>query len=63
MGMRPVMSDPDWFKPDELPRFRMFEETLTDSFDAALYDILLLLLYNALFFLLSYLFFLRYDVT
>ncbi len=59
----PVMKEKDWFKPDDLPRFRMFEESLMESLDAALFDILLLLLYNVVFFMLSYLFFLRYDAT
>ena len=38
-------------------------ERLDDAIEAALMDILLLLVFNVLFFMLSYLFFLRYDVT
>ena len=54
---------PDWFKPDDLPRFDMQAERLNDSFNAALFDVLLLVVYNVLFFMLSYVFFLRYDIT
>ena len=57
------VKDKDWFKADELPRFEMFEEPLDDSLNAALFDVLLLLIYNVFFFMLAYLFFLRYDVT
>jgi ABC-type transport system involved in multi-copper enzyme maturation permease subunit len=59
----PKMKDPDWFKPEELPRFRLVSENVGDSFDAALFDVLLLVVYNVLFFMLAYIFFLRYDVT
>jgi ABC-type transport system involved in multi-copper enzyme maturation permease subunit len=59
----PQIKDPDWFDPENLPRFDMFAESLTDSFDAALFDILLLAVFNVLFFMLSYTIFLRYDVT
>ena len=41
----------------------MFAESLDDSFDAALFDILLLAVFNVLFFMLSYTIFIRYDVT
>ena len=41
----------------------MFSESLSEAFDAALFDILLLVVFNVLFFLLSYVLFLRYDVT
>jgi len=41
----------------------MNHQRLDDSIDAALMDILLLLVFNVLFFMLSYMFFLRYDVT
>ncbi|HIG57617.1 MAG TPA: DUF3526 domain-containing protein [Candidatus Handelsmanbacteria bacterium] len=60
---RMEVTDEDWFQADDLPRFRMFEEGLTESVDAALFDVLLLLIYNAVFFMLSYMFFLRYDAT
>ena len=42
---------------------KLIRQRLDDSLDAALMDILLLLVFNVLFFMLSYLFFLRYDVT
>ena len=41
----------------------MHKQRLDDAIEAALMDILLLLVFNVLFFMLSYLFFLRYDVT
>ena len=59
----PQVKDPDWFDASALPHFDMFSENLRDSFDAALFDILLLTVFNVLFFMLSYAFFLRYDVT
>ena len=59
----PQVKDPDWFDASALPHFDMFTENLRDSFDAALFDILLLTVFNVLFFMLSYTFFLRYDVT
>lgn len=59
----PVMKDPDWFKPEALPRFSLGGEAVGDSMDAALFDVLLLAVYNVLFFMLAYIFFLRYDVT
>ena len=43
--------------------FAIAFERVADSLDAALFDILLLLVFNALFFMLAYLFFLRYDIT
>jgi ABC-type transport system involved in multi-copper enzyme maturation permease subunit len=59
----PRMKDPDWFNPDQLPRFSMAEEPLGESFGAALFDILLLAVFNVLFFMLAYALFLRYDIT
>ena len=59
----PRMKVPDWFNPDDLPRFRILEEPLSDSFNAASFDLLLLIVFNVLFFILSYVFFLRYDIT
>ncbi len=59
----PKVKDPDWFDAENLPRFDMFAESLDDSFDAALFDILLLAVFNVLFFMLSYTIFIRYDVT
>ena len=62
---RPEMEleDDDWFDPDDVPRLSVFSESLSEAFDAALFDILLLVVFNVLFFLLSYVLFLRYDVT
>ena len=37
--------------------------TLEDTIDGTLTDFLLLAVFNVLFFMFSYLFFLRYDVT
>ena len=51
------------FNVETVPRFEMYEERLEESLDGAMTDILLLLIYNVVFFLASYLFFLRYDVT
>ncbi len=59
----PVLRNQDWFDAGDVPRLSMFSESLSEAFDAALFDILLLAVFNVLFFLLSYLFFLRYDVT
>lgn len=55
--------DGDWLRSEDVPRFFITLEKATDSLDAALFDILLLLVFNALFFMLAYAFFLRYDVT
>ena len=59
----PQLGEADWFDPADVPRFSMFSESLSEAFDAALFDILLLAVFNVLFFLLSYVLFLRYDVT
>ncbi len=53
----------DWFKPDELPRFRLLEESLGASVEAALLDVLLLVLFNVVFVMLSFICFLRYDIS
>ena len=53
----------DWFDADAVPRLQMFQEGAMEALDAALFDIFLLVVFNVLFFMLSYLFFLRYDVT
>ncbi len=55
--------DGDWLRSEDVPRFFITLEKVADSLDAALFDILLLLVFNALFFMLAYAFFLRYDVT
>ena len=57
------VKDPDWFSPDLLPRFHMFTESVGESLDSALSDILLLVIYNVLFFMLAFVRFLRYDIT
>ena len=59
----PEVSDPKWFNADDLPRFEMAEESFADSLNEAAFDVLLLVLFNAVFMMGSYLFFLRYDVT
>ena len=59
----PTVKDPEWFNLEDIPRFKMLEERLEDSLDAAMTDILLLAIYNVVFLMASYLFFLRYDVT
>lgn len=59
----PQVKNPDWFRPEALPRFSLFAEPLGDCFNAAFFDVLLLAVYNALFFMLAYAFFLRYDIT
>jgi hypothetical protein len=60
---RMTVKDSDWFQPDDLPRFRMFAEDVTTSFNQGLFDVLLLVVFNVLFFMLAFLFFLRYDIT
>ena len=57
------MPDDAWLEVDEWPALRMEQARLDDVVDAVLLDVLLLVVFNVLFFLLSYLFFLRYDVT
>ena len=52
----------DWFQPDEIPRLRMFTPTINDTINTVLMDILLMAIYNVLFFITGYVFFLKYDV-
>ena len=52
-----------WFDAGAVPRLQLFQEGVAEAFDAALFDILLLIVFNVLSFMLSYVFFLRYDVT
>ena len=59
----PKVKDPDWFDADAVPRFQMSVESFSDRVDGASFDVLLLIVYNALFFMLSYAAFLRYDVS
>ena len=53
----------DWFDENPVPTLRLSHLQLDDTFEAITTDILLLVVYCVLFFLLSYLFFLRYDVS
>lgn len=55
--------DPGWLQLESVPALRIDPSRLDDTIDAVLLDILLLLVFNVLFFMLSYMFFLRYDVT
>ena len=57
------MPDDGWLQVDQWPALRMEQARLDAVVDAVLFDVLLLAVFNVLFFLLSYLFFLRYDVT
>lgn len=50
-----------WFNPDEMPRLNMFDETVADSINAVFVDILLMVIYNVLFFMGAFMVFLRYD--
>ncbi|MEC8933714.1 MAG: hypothetical protein VYB08_19985, partial [Candidatus Latescibacterota bacterium] len=59
----PQVKDKDWFDPDSIPRFQMYSEATRAAIDAAMFDILLLVVFAVLFFMLSFAFFLRYDVT
>ena len=59
----PKVKDPDWFNPDLIPQFKMNVEPLPDRIDGASFDALLLIVYNAVFFMLAYAAFLRYDVS
>jgi ABC-type transport system involved in multi-copper enzyme maturation permease subunit len=52
-----------WLQLDAIPALRVHPTYLDDTLPTALTDILLLVVFNVLFFMLSYLFFLRYDVT
>ncbi len=58
-----TMKDDGWQQVDGWPGLNIRPTRLDDTVDAVLYDVLLLLVFNVLFFMLSYLFFLRYDVT
>lgn len=59
----PKVKEDDWFDPDSIPRFQMYSEDTRQAIDAAIFDILLLAVFAVLFFMLSFVFFLRYDVT
>ena len=55
--------DKDWLHGDALPSMKLVATPMADAVSSALMDIVLLLVFNVLLFMLSYLFFLRYDVT
>ena len=55
--------DEGWFQLKSIPALRVDQARLDDTVETVLMDILLLLVFNVLFFMLSYLLFLRYDVT
>ena len=46
----PKMKNPEWFDPDDVPRFQLITAPLADRLDDASSDVLLLLLYNVVFF-------------
>jgi ABC-type transport system involved in multi-copper enzyme maturation permease subunit len=50
-----------WFNPDQIPRLSLFDETLRDSVNAVFIDVLLMVIYNVLFFMGAFMMFLRYD--
>ena len=52
-----------WFQPDQVPTFEITSDRLDDAWNRISIDLLLLGVYNLVFFMGSYLFFLRYDVT
>ena len=52
-----------WFQLEEVPTLTVLPLHLDDAVNSVLTDLLLLLVFNVLFFMGSYLFFLRYDVT
>jgi AcrR family transcriptional regulator len=58
-----VRTPEGWFQPESLPRLSLFRESVRESLDAALPDVLLLAAYNVLFFMAAYVAFLCYDVT
>ncbi|MFC1526240.1 ABC transporter permease subunit [Candidatus Latescibacterota bacterium] len=53
----------DWYNSDEVPGWRLLAARLSDTIDAATVDVGLLVMYNVLFFMGTYMAFLRYDVT
>lgn len=53
----------EWLQVDEIPTLRIVPARLDDAVTSATTDLLLLLVYNVLFFMGSHLVFLRYDVT
>jgi ABC-type transport system involved in multi-copper enzyme maturation permease subunit len=53
----------NWFQKDDIPAMKILPARLDDALTTAFTDLLLLAVFNVLFFMGSYLFFLRYDVT
>jgi len=51
-----------WVSYDDIPKFQMQGSILADTFRAIWIDLLLLVLFNLLFFTGAYVAFLRYDV-
>lgn len=50
-----------WLNPDALPHLTLFDETIQESINAVFIDILLMVVYNVLFFMAAFMMFLRYD--
>ncbi|MEE2659787.1 MAG: ABC transporter permease subunit [Candidatus Latescibacterota bacterium] len=59
----PTVKRDDWFDAADVPQFAMYQENFNEAVAAALFDILLLAVITVLFFMLSFAFFLRYDIT
>ena len=53
----------NWFQIDDIPAMNILPGRVDDAVSAAFTDVLLLGVFNVLFFMGSYLFFLKYDVT
>ena len=53
----------NWLESDPIPTLTMTVAGIDDSVEAVWVDVLLMLVFTVLFFMLSYVFFLRYDVT
>ena len=53
----------DWLQVEEVPTLRILPSRLDDAVASSTTDLLLLAVYNVLFFMGAYLRFLRYDVT
>jgi ABC-type transport system involved in multi-copper enzyme maturation permease subunit len=52
-----------WFQLDAIPKFKFPVSRLDDTLNGIFVDLLLLGIYNVIFFLGAYVFFLRYDAT
>ncbi|MBT4504559.1 MAG: ABC transporter permease [Gemmatimonadetes bacterium] len=54
----------DWLQVDELPGLEMSPSRIEDVIDSMItVDLLLMVIFNVIFFMAAYVFFLRYDVT